>query len=158
LDNAEAVKQEFVADFKNSFVFKFISGNRILYLAIPFEKIQSSTDKAIIAQTIELSKLTSTSDFDQLIQLKDSTFSASGLALSAFNYLNNPNYGKFYSVMQTSALTTLLVSKARLLLPSDILNVKLKADSIFPPFSPDYASTGDFLCWGSASYGMVSFC
>lgn len=127
-------------------------GSKTLFLAIPFRDGSATDPQALI-----LSKMPSSGDFTQLLSLDNANFETNGLVLSVFNYLNNPNYGKFYSAMQTSSPVTLLVSKVRLILPNQIANNIKTGSYIYTTLSLDYAGTGDVLCWGSASYGMVLF-
>lgn len=83
---------------------------------------------------------------------------ATGIPLSAFNFLNQMEYSMFYSVVDPTIGTTYLLSY---FVPSNLdVNVSSFPLLSFPFVSAgaDYASTADKLCWGSTSQGVVHIC
>lgn len=70
-----------------------------------------------------------------------------------FNYLNSPDYSRFYQVTNTALTETMLISATILKLKSQLLNI-----APFPTsFVPNYTASGNKLCYASnESSGLVN--
>jgi hypothetical protein len=101
----------------------------------------------------------SDSAFTTLKSLSNQATSATGLALSAFNFLNLMNYGLFYHVTTDSIATkTVLLSHWVLIIPS--LTVANQFGTAYSTIltipTTTYPITAQKLCYGSSDIGIVT--
>jgi hypothetical protein len=124
-------------------------------LAVPFDKTSSITGN----YTYQAINLLNTTDsaFTNLVAFGNNpdTALASGIPLSAFNFLTTLSYNQFYSVMDSTFSKTLLVSRTLLTISSTATFTGDASSGI--NFLGDYKKSGDVFCWGQFSAGQV-FC
>jgi hypothetical protein len=122
-------------------------------VAVPFTPNLSSN---LTPQTYELNLAKSTDPaLSTLSSTTNELTNSTGIPLSAFNFLNERDYGKFYHVADPSNNVTYLLSYFVL------ANIGIPVTSLsnlsvpFPASTVDYSVTGDKLCFGSVSVGLV---
>ena len=122
-------------------------------VAIPFTPNLSSN---LTLQTYELNLAKSTDPaLSTLSSTTNELTNSTGIPLSAFNFLNGRDYGKFYHVADPSNGVTYLLSYF-VLANLDIPVTSLSNLSVpFPASTVDFSRTGDKLCFGSVSEGLV---
>jgi len=128
----------FTADYY--FLFEFVnSGANKVYVLAPIATPTTANIKDD-PRVIDVSKLDTFSPFQ-------SPSTGATVSLDAFNYLNQPDYSRFYHVTNTDLTTTVLLSNTVLQLATSLTN-PLAASPI--AFTPDYVKSGNFLCYGSS--------
>lgn len=73
--------------------------------------------------------------------------SATSLDLTAFNFMNMQDYGKFYHVTNSAKTVTMLIGSLIYRLPGKVLATAPLSSSY--SFSPDYLASGNKLCYAS---------
>jgi hypothetical protein len=152
--DGQLVSQVWLTGFPKTFVFKFVAVSNTVYVAVPIidnNGAISSTSEP--QQTIALSLVQDGAYYG--LKSVDSS-SDTSMSLSVFNILNDFSNGKFYTVMDTTSMTTLLIAKVHYQFTRD-LGVSTGAQLFSPgSFAGLSATSGDVLCWGSQSgYGFV---
>lgn len=152
--DGQLVSQTWLTGFTKTFVFKFVSGTNTVYVAVPI--IDSSVNISSTSEPQQTIALSSAQDGVYYGLKSVDTSSATSMPLSVFNILNDFSNGKFYTVMDTTSMTTLLIAKVHYKFTRDL--GASSGTQLFVPgtFKGLPASSGDILCWGSQSgYGFV---
>jgi hypothetical protein len=152
--DGQLVAQQFISGLPKAFVFKFVSGRSTVYVAVPIiDGNASISGISESQQTVVLSTVKDTAFYGlKSIDLS----SVTSMPLSAFNLLDDITNGKFYSIMDTNSMTTLLIAKIHYQFSRTL---GISSTSLFDPttITPNSQTTGDVLCWGSQySTGFVS--
>ena len=130
---------------------------RVLYVGIPFSNSISST----LPSDPKIYELDMNKIGDSAFNSIKSVTEFNAFSLSALNYLNMRDYGHFYSLANsaTAPFETYLLSY--------FILSNVKFDTTKLPAAPynfprdllanpeTYLATGDRLCWGAASEGIV---
>lgn len=130
-------------------MFKYTQSTKTLYVVIPIIDGGATIPSSVSQETVALSK----SSDPPLSSIKSASNS---IALSAFNFLNDFTYSNFYTVMDTSSYSTLLISKIYYSFTQTLTETTTQ---IFNPatFVTETSKTGEVLCWGSQEgYGFVN--
>lgn len=121
------------------FIFKFQTSDQgeIVYVVVPI-----TTKTSVNSIVVDVSNSKVTDVFSSSFQ----NTSASGtLDLSIFNYLDKPDYSRFFHVTNTALTETMLISATVLKLPANLLNFA----ALTQTFSPNYSASGNKLCYAS---------
>jgi hypothetical protein len=123
-------------------------------VAVPFSDTLSSN---LTLQTYELNLSKNTDPaLSTLATTTNQITTSTGIPLSAFNFLNSRDYGNFYHVADSSTTVTYLLSYF-ILSNINLPLTSLPPVSAFPSSPVNYQATGDKLCYGSVSQGVVIF-
>lgn len=83
----------------------------------------------------------------------------SGVTASTFNFLDKMDYSTFYHIYDSGSMSTVLVAALVYYLPitsASLTNVRTATSlTTLTGITPAYTSTGDVLCYGSTSQGIV---
>lgn len=155
MTGAQFVTQTWLVGFPKAFVFQFASGSNKVIVAVPIiDNGGAISGTSEPQQTISLASVQDSAFYG--LKAVDSS-SATSITLSTFNILNDITNGKFYQLMDTSSMTTLLIAKVHYQFTRD-LGAGSTDGLLFDgsAFNGLPSSTGDVLCWGSQSgYGFV---
>lgn len=73
----------------------------------------------------------------------------STISLNAFNYMNQIDYSRFYHVTNAEKTFTILLSNTVLQSTTSFSNPLAALPGTIPTITPDYAASGNKLCYAS---------
>lgn len=157
LKDAQLISQTFITGITKAFVFQFTLGSWSVFVAVPIvDGVSGSpaSPNTEIQQTVVVNQATDPIYYG----LKNiNSDSVTNMSLSTFNMLNDITNGKFYSVMDTTNMATLLIAKIHYQFSRTFNTVSTTKIFDETSFVTSTESSGDVLCWGSqGNYGFVS--